>query len=93
MNKTYTRKCIVTNQIVDISLLVRFNYNKKTQEVTLDLNKNLPNRGAYFIPNATNWAKLKKTKALNRVFRTNFTKETYETIEQQLMEVLNEQEK
>ncbi|WP_426460953.1 YlxR family protein [Mycoplasma hafezii] len=90
LNNNFTRKCIVTNQIVDISQLVRFDYQKSTQTITLDLNRTKQGRGAYFIPTSQNWEKIKKTKALNRVFRFNVPKETYDTIEQELKGVLYE---
>ncbi|WP_027121411.1 YlxR family protein [Mycoplasma leonicaptivi] len=85
-NQNYTRKCIVTNNIINIDNLIRFDYNKKDNLITLDLNKSKKGRGAYFIPTQENWLKLKKTKALNRTFRTNVDMEVYNTIEQQLQE-------
>ncbi|MHA3825738.1 YlxR family protein [Mycoplasma sp. BRA285] len=92
-NKIYTRKCIATNQITDINKLVRFSFDKATNLVELDLNKNKLKRGAYFIPTQENWNYIKKTKALNRVFRTNISPETYTKIEEELKEVLYDKEK
>ncbi|SJZ47260.1 YlxR family protein [Mycoplasmopsis verecunda] len=92
-NKTWTRKCIATNQIVDISQLIRFSFDKESSEVELDLNHNKKKRGAYFIPSIENWNSIKKTKALNRVFRTNIKPETYSNIEAELKEVLYGKEK
>ncbi|WP_318033592.1 YlxR family protein [Mycoplasmopsis edwardii] len=87
-NNSFTRKCIVTNQIIEVSNLIRFDYKKQTNEIKIDWNNNLNGRGAYFIPTVDNWQKLKKTKSLNRVFKTNFTFEKYEEIEKELKELL-----
>ncbi|WP_036463963.1 YlxR family protein [Mycoplasmopsis sturni] len=89
-NKNFTRKCIATNQIVDVSQLVRFDLNKN-KEIRLDLKRELNGRGAYMIYSPENWAKIKKTKALNRVFRFGVSPEKYLEIEQELLEVYNEQ--
>lgn len=89
----HTRKCIITNEIVNHELLIRFDYNKSKNEVNLDLDRTLKGRGCYMLLNDENWAKAKKTKALNRAFRTNVSKETYEKIDTIIQEVLNEQEK
>ncbi|QNM93503.1 YlxR family protein [Mycoplasma sp. Pen4] len=88
----HTRKCIVTQQILPVDELIRFDYNKKTNTVSLDLNKNLKGRGAYFAPSIQNWEKLVKTRCLNRAFRTNVPAETYQNLALQLKEVLYEQE-
>ncbi|MBN4084282.1 YlxR family protein [Mycoplasma sp. CSL10166] len=87
INHNFTRKCIITNQIVDIKNLIRFNYLKNNNHATLDLKRELNGRGAYFIPSEENWNKIKKTKALNRVFKSNISKENYFEIEQELKEV------
>ncbi|WLP85351.1 YlxR family protein [Mycoplasma seminis] len=92
-NKTWSRKCIASNQIVDISELIRVCYDKNNNSLELDLNKNKGKRGAYFIPNEQNWNFIKKTKAFNRTFRTNITPETYDKIEAELKEVLYGQTK
>ncbi|AKA50003.1 hypothetical protein VO56_01930 [Mycoplasmopsis gallinacea] len=89
----YTRKCIITNEIVNHELLIRFDYNKSKNEVNLDLDRTLKGRGCYMLLNVENWTKAKKTKALNRAFRTNVSKETYDKIDKIIQEVLNEQEK
>ncbi|WP_406613815.1 YlxR family protein [Mycoplasma corogypsi] len=92
INDKHTRKCIITGQIVNIGQLIRFDYDKKNNQITLDLAKNKKGRGAYFIPTKKNWEEALKSKALNRAFRTSVSKETYEAIEAQIMEVLYEQE-
>ncbi|MFV8499550.1 YlxR family protein [Mycoplasma sp. VS424B] len=92
-NKNYTRKCIATNAITPIDKLVRFSFDKETNLVELDLDHNKLKRGAYFIPTQENWNYIKKTRALNRVFRTNISPEVYIEIEEQLKEVLYGKEK
>ncbi|MFV8483692.1 YlxR family protein [Mycoplasma sp. Z473B] len=92
-NKKYTRKCIATNNITPINKLVRFSFDKRTNLVELDLDHTKLKRGAYFIPTQENWNYIKKTRALNRVFRTNVSPETYTEIEEQLKEVLYGKEK
>lgn len=85
-NKNHSRKCIVTNQIKPITELIRFDYNKNTGLISLDLNKSLKGRGAYFIPTVENWERIKIRKGLNKVFKFNVTKQTYEQIEKELKE-------
>ncbi|MFV8459075.1 YlxR family protein [Mycoplasma sp. CR] len=92
-NKIYTRKCIATNQIIEVDKLVRFSFDKETNLVELDLDHNKLKRGAYFIPTQENWNYIKKNRALNRVFRTNIKPEVYTEIEEQLKEVLYDKEK
>ncbi|WP_254616012.1 YlxR family protein [Mycoplasma sp. OR1901] len=87
INRNFTRKCIATNQIIDVENLIRFNYVKTENKVTLDLKRESNGRGAYFIPSEENWNKIKKTKALNRVFKSNISNDNYLEIEQQLKEV------
>lgn len=89
-NNNFTRKCIATNQIVDVSQLVRFDLNKN-KEIRLDLKRELNGRGAYMIYSPENWAKIKKNKVLNRVFHFGVSTEKYLEIEQELLEVYNEQ--
>ncbi|RIV16818.1 YlxR family protein [Mycoplasmopsis gallopavonis] len=91
INTNFTRKCIVTNEIVNVNQLIRFNFDKQNLTVSLDLKRNKKGRGAYMLPTWENWEKAKKNKALNRSFRTNIPKVVYENIEEQLREVLYEQ--
>ncbi|TDV23299.1 hypothetical protein BCF59_0645 [Mycoplasmopsis mustelae] len=86
--KNYTRKCIATNQILDAKKLTRIDFDKKKNQLTLDINKTLKGRGAYFLCNLDNWNKITKTKALNRTFRTNITKEMYDNLQTAIMEVI-----
>ncbi|UUD36301.1 DUF448 domain-containing protein [Mycoplasmopsis citelli] len=87
----YTRKCIITNEILPVEKLVRFSLQKDSKEIFLDLENVLKGRGAYFQFSLANWEKIKKTKALNRVFRFNVSNENYLKIEKELLEVLHEQ--
>ncbi|EIE40663.1 YlxR family protein [Mycoplasmopsis canis] len=82
------RKCIVTNEIIDVSFLVRFDFKKDNNSVSIDWDKNKKGRGAYFIPSEENWLKLIKIRALNRAFRTNVSSETYEKLDKELKEYL-----
>ncbi|VEU70587.1 YlxR family protein [Mycoplasmopsis glycophila] len=91
INANFSRKCIVTNEILDISKLVRFDYDKKNQIISLDLKREKKGRGAYIHLTPENWEKAMRNKALNRTFRTNVSKEVYEEINKQIMEVLYEQ--
>lgn len=85
-NNTFKRKCIITNCIVDANKLVRFDFDKKNNIITLDIKRQKKGRGAYFLPTIANWEALKKSKGLNRAFRTNVSKNTYDAIEQELKE-------
>ncbi|EGV00515.1 hypothetical protein MCSF7_03153 [Mycoplasmopsis columbina SF7] len=86
--KTETkRKCFISNEFYSTQELLRFNYNKKTNEIVLDLNNELKGRGAYFYPTQTNWNLIVKNKGLNRAFRTNVSRETYTKISEQLEEL------
>ncbi|QSF13566.1 YlxR family protein [Mycoplasma sp. Mirounga ES2805-ORL] len=86
INKIFKRKCIITNQIIEANKLIRFDYDKKNNIITLDIQKNKKGRGAYFLPSEENWQKIVKTRGLNRAFRTKVSNETYKSIEQQLEE-------
>ncbi|TQC53996.1 YlxR family protein [Mycoplasmopsis mucosicanis] len=85
MNQT-TRKCIVSGKILPVDELIRFDYKKDTNTISLDLDKTKKGRGCYLYLSEENWACVLKTKALNRAFRTNVTKETYAQIEKELKE-------
>ncbi|QZE12692.1 YlxR family protein [Mycoplasma sp. Ms02] len=84
----YTRKCVATNQIVDIDKLIRFDYKKSTGIISLDLDKNKDGRGCYIQKDWSIWEKFRKTKGLNRSFKTNVEQCVYEEIEQKLKGVL-----
>lgn len=57
-----TRKCIVTSLILPVEKLTRFSFNKTTKELKLDIDKNLKNRGAYFLKNKRQLRNFKKKK-------------------------------
>ncbi|AIA29769.1 hypothetical protein MCFN_03305 [Mycoplasmopsis californica] len=78
------RKCIVTGLILPLDQLVRVDFDKKNNIISLDLDKIKKGRGCYINLNEQNWELVKKTKALNRSFRTNVTKEVYNQIEEEL---------
>lgn len=86
--KKWNRKCIVTGEIVEINKLVRFDFDKKNNQISLDLEKNKKGRGAYFIPLKENWQKIVKTRGLNRAFRTSVDNEVYKSIEIELEETI-----
>ncbi|WP_029608544.1 YlxR family protein [Mycoplasma simbae] len=81
-----TRKCIVTGQIKPVDELIRIDFDRKNNQINLDLAQNKKGRGAYFILSDQNWELVWKTKAFNRSFRTNIPREFYLHIEEQLKE-------
>ncbi|BBU47523.1 YlxR family protein [Mycoplasmopsis felis] len=86
--QNYNRKCIATNQITNISNLLRIDYDKKNNLICVDYEKVLKGRGCYFILNIENWEKIKKNKLLNRSFRTNISKEIYEEMDIKIKEFI-----
>ncbi|WP_328592693.1 YlxR family protein [Mycoplasma anserisalpingitidis] len=87
-NNNYTRKCVITHEILDVSQLIRFDYKKETNIISLDLNKTKNGRGCYLKNDPNLWSQFIKTKALNRAFRTNVNLEVYNNIYNELTEVL-----
>lgn len=89
MNETnkITRKCIISNEILPINELIRFDFKKNENLVQLDYQKKLNGRGAYFYPTKSNWELIVRNKALNRAFRTKVSRETYDKINKQLEEL------
>ncbi|WP_235670410.1 YlxR family protein [Mycoplasmopsis pullorum] len=85
-NKNYTRKCVATNQILDIQDLIRFDFDKKKNLIKLDLEKTGKGRGCYIKNDPNVWEKFYKSKGLNRSFRFNVSTEVYDSIYKQLME-------
>ncbi|ADV34083.1 YlxR family protein [Mycoplasmopsis fermentans] len=84
INSNFTRKCIITGLIKPVEELVRFDFDKKNNIITLDINRVKKGRGCYFIPTRENWENLKKHKGLNRAFRTAVDREVYDKIEKEL---------
>lgn len=83
-NFNFTRKCIASGKIVDVSHLVRINLSKRQKGITLDLKREKKGRGAYFIPTVENWNKILKFKILNKIFRMPVSNETYLKIQKEL---------
>lgn len=73
------RTCIVCRNKGSKENFVKFVKNK-LGEVQLEKNKKLDGRGAYVCKNSACVTKLVKTKALNRVFKTNISQNFYEGI-------------
>lgn len=87
INKTKTqRKCFITGEIKSVDELLRFDFDKKNNIISLDIKNIKKGRGAYFVPTIKNWEQIVKTKGLNRVFRTQVSRETYNQITQELEE-------
>ncbi|MEE3928552.1 YlxR family protein [Mycoplasmopsis ciconiae] len=87
-NINFTRKCVITHEILDISQLIRFDYNKKENLITLDLSRNKKGRGCYLKNDRALWDKFLKSKALNREFRTNVSLIVYEQLLKELEETI-----
>ncbi len=71
------RKCIVTNQIIPKSSLIRI-VKQKNGKILID--SNVEGRGAYISKNCPNFAIIKQRKILNRVFKTNVDQSIYEDL-------------
>ena len=79
------RKCIITNEKLPKEELIRI---VKKKDNTIIINSNEQGRGAYIKKDKELIDKIKRTKALHRVFRFNVDSKTYE----QLCEILNKLE-
>ena len=79
----YTRKCIVTNQILPVDQLIRF---VKTKDGLIKVEKKtiLLGRGAYCLNNLESINELFKKKLLNRSFKTNISNEVYEKLKKEV---------
>ena len=79
----YTRKCIVTNQILPVDQLIRF---VKTKDGLIKIEKKtkLLGRGAYCLNNLESINELFKKKLLNRSFKTNISNEVYEKLKKEV---------
>ncbi|EFF41261.1 YlxR family protein [Mycoplasmopsis alligatoris] len=85
---SYTRKCVATNQIYPIDELIRFDYDKANNILSLDLKLTKKGRGCYLKNDPNLWTTFYNKKCLNRSFKTNFTSEQYEKIYKELMEAV-----
>lgn len=74
------RMCIVCHNMVDKRDLVRI-IRTKEGEYMLDATLKANGRGAYICNNPECFAKMIKTKALNRAFKVNIPDEVYEKIQ------------
>ena len=59
--------------------MLRFVKNKRG-EILFDNNQNLEGRGCYVCKNNECLSKLKKTRALNRAFKTNVSEDVYDRL-------------
>ncbi|WKX02536.1 YlxR family protein [Candidatus Mycoplasma mahonii] len=72
------RKCIVTNQILDISKMIRVVRLKNGE---FKVNSLVPGRGAYIINDSNFIDEIKRKKVLNKSFKTNVSSSIYKELE------------
>lgn len=79
--KSYTRKCIVDQQIYPIENLIRFTYNKK-DKLIIDkfLDRKIGGRGAYIFADYDKIQLAIKRKLFNRAFKTNIPTIAYQNL-------------
>lgn len=80
------RKCTGCQEMKNKKELVRVVRNAQG-EFSLDLKGKAPGRGAYICPNTQCLEKAKKSKGLERSFKSAVPLEVYETIKQQLEDI------
>ena len=80
------RKCTGCQEMKNKKELVRVVRNAQG-EFSLDLKGKAPGRGAYICPNTQCLEKAKKSKGLERSFKSAVPSEVYETIKQQLEDI------
>lgn len=83
-NKSYSRKCIFTGEILEIDKLLRFTKNK-SNIVIFDKNKNLQGRGSYLKNDFEIVTKALDKKSFNRSFKMNISKENYEELRKEVI--------
>lgn len=81
MKKEINRMCIVCREMKDKRSLLRVVKNKN-QEIFIDDSMKADGRGAYICKDKDCIEKLCKTKALNRVFKTNVNESIYLDIQE-----------
>lgn len=88
----YSRKCIVTNQILSVDKLIRF---VKTKDGLIKIEKKtkLLGRGAYCLNNIESINELFKKKLLNRSFKTNISNDVYQELKKEVEDYVKNQEK
>lgn len=84
--KVPLRKCTGCQEMKNKKELVRVVRNAQG-EFSLDLKGKAPGRGAYICPNIQCLEKAKKSKGLERSFKSAVPLEVYETIKQQLEDI------
>lgn len=80
VKKIPMRMCIVCHSMVDKRDLIRI-IKTKEGEYLLDTTLKANGRGAYICKNPDCFAKMIKTKGLNRAFKENIPNEVYEKIQ------------
>lgn len=79
------RKCTGCQTMKSKKELVRIVRNE-SGEFSLDFTGKMPGRGAYICPDIQCLEKAKKSKGLERSFKTNVPKEVYENLRNELLE-------
>ena len=80
VKKIPMRMCIVCHNMVDKRELIRIIRNKDG-EYSLDTTLKANGRGAYICNNPECFAKMIKTKGLNKAFKENISPEVYDKIQ------------
>lgn len=75
------RTCIVKKERFKKEELIRFVLNE-SNNVLLDVHKNLPGRGVYVHNDSSTIKKLIDKKLLNRAFKTNVDETFYQTLKE-----------
>ena len=83
--KQVLRMCIVCKQMKNRAEMIRF--IKSDNQIVIDKSQKVNCRGAYVCKCEDCFSKLKKTKALNRVFKMPVEDKVYESIQDNLKEI------
>ena len=83
MNQNYSRKCIVTGQILPVYQLLRF-VLQRDGTIRFQHGPKLPGRGAYCQNHPLVVEELFRRKLLNRSFKTNISINTYEQLKEEV---------
>ncbi len=78
------RMCVACRQSKDKRSLVRL-VKDKEGNINIDLTGKMNGRGAYVCKDKACFDKLKKTKALNRAFKTNISEEIIDALEKEIL--------
>lgn len=84
MKKVCLRMCAVCRNMIQKDQLLRIVKNKEN-EIMVDSTGKLNGRGAYICKNEDCLKKLNKTKALNKIFKTNVNEEIYNKINEVIL--------